>query len=174
MGMPGHAGADGAANRDRPGGGALTDPAIGHERSGDNIAAKQAKMRQQLIERGQMVSQGISYDGFTTHFGVVPVTDVIERKLDRIHQGIAVARRELLKQGKKGLAERIAAFEATYTKAFLERSRLPEAIQLANRALDSYRGIRKQEYFNKFRQLRVVEGCFGWNGRLCGRPIRVC
>ena len=56
---------------------------------------------------------------------------MIERKLDRIHQGIAVARRELLEQGKKGLSERIAAFEATYTKAFLERSRLPEAIQLA-------------------------------------------
>jgi hypothetical protein len=110
-----------------------------HEKVGDKIIAKldpakQAKMRQQLIERGQMVSQEISYDGFTTHFGVVPVTDVIERKLDRIHQGIAVARRELLKQGKKGLSERIAAFEATYTKAFLERSRLPEAIQLAKRA----------------------------------------
>ena len=113
-----------------------------HEKIGDKIVAKldpgkQAKFRQQLIERGQMVSQEISYDGFTVHFGVVPIDDVIERKLDRIHQGIAVARRELLAQGKKGLAERIAAFEATYTKAFLERSRLPQAIELAKKALDA-------------------------------------
>jgi GGDEF domain-containing protein len=113
-----------------------------HEKIGDKIVAKldpskQAKFRQQLIERGQMVSQEISYDGFTVHFGVVPIDDVIERKLDRIHQGIAVARRELLAQGKKGLAERIAAFEATYTKAFLERSRLPQAIELARKALDA-------------------------------------
>ena len=37
--------------------------------------AKQAKMRQQLIERGQLYRSEISYDGYTIHFGVVPVTD---------------------------------------------------------------------------------------------------
>src|ERR1035441_3812759 len=42
------------------------------------------------------------------------------------------------------------------------------------RCLDSYRFIRKQEYFNKFMQLVGVGGCFGWSGRLYGRPIRVC
>jgi len=94
---------------------------------------KQAKMRQQLIERGQFISQKISYDGYTIHFGVVPITDEIERKLDRIHQGVAVMRRELLKQGKKGLSEKVAAFEATYTKAFLDRARASEIIQLAKR-----------------------------------------
>lgn len=47
-------------------------------------------------------------------------------------------------------------------------SDLPEAL------LDSYRFIRKQEYFNKFMQLVGVGGCFGWSGRLYGRPIRVC
>src|ERR1035437_9010285 len=40
--------------------------------------------------------------------------------------------------------------------------------------LDSYRFIRIQEYFNKFMQLVGVGGCFGWSGRLYGRPIRVC
>src|ERR1039458_3628165 len=45
---------------------------------------------------------------------------------------------------------------------------------LAVTALDSYRFIRKQEYFNKFMQLVGVGGCFGWSGRLYGRPIRVC
>jgi hypothetical protein len=40
--------------------------------------------------------------------------------------------------------------------------------------LDSYRFIRKQEYFNKFMQLVGVGGCFGWSGRLYGRPIQVC
>jgi hypothetical protein len=110
-----------------------------HEKVGDKIVAKldpakQAKLREQMVERGQFISQQISYDGFSVHFGVVPVTDVVERKLDRIHQGVAVMKRELLKQGKKGLSERVSAFEATYTKAYLERSRLPEAIQLVKRA----------------------------------------
>jgi hypothetical protein len=36
--------------------------------------------------------------------------------------------------GKKGMAEKAAAFEATYTKSFLERARIPEAIELARKA----------------------------------------
>ena len=45
---------------------------------------------------------------------------------------------------------------------------------LLRKCLDSYRFIRKQEYFNKFMQLVGVGGCFGWSGRLYGRPIQVC
>jgi hypothetical protein len=99
--------------------------------------AKQAKLRQQLIERGQFVSQAISYEGFSAHFGVVPVTDQMKRGLDRIKEGFARARAEFLKRGKKGLAEKVAAFEATYTKAFLERERLPQAIELAKKAREN-------------------------------------
>ena len=95
---------------------------------------KQAKLRAQLIERGQLVSQAISYDGFTAHFGVVPVTDQMKRGLDRIHEGFARAKKQLIDMKKKGLAEKISAFEATYTKAFLERERLPQAIELARKA----------------------------------------
>jgi len=40
--------------------------------------------------------------------------------------------------------------------------------------LDSYRFIRKQEYFNKFKLLGAVERCFGWNDRLCGMQFRAC
>lgn len=95
---------------------------------------KQAKLRQQLIERGQLISQAISYDGFTAHFGVVPISDSMKRGLDRIREGFARARAEFLKKGKKGLAEKTAAFEAVYTKSFLERERLPQAIELARKA----------------------------------------
>lgn len=110
-----------------------------HEKIGDKIVArldpaKQAKLRQQLIERGQFVSQQISYDGFTTHFGIVPVSAEMNRSLNRIHEGISRAKAKLIGDGKKGLADRLSAFEATYTKAYLERSRLPEAVQLARRA----------------------------------------
>lgn len=112
-----------------------------HEKIGDKIVArldpsKQAKLRQQLIDRGQMVSQAISYDGYTAHFGVVPVTDQMKRGLDRIREGFARAQSQLLRMGKKGAAQKAAAFEATYTKAFLERERLPQAIQLAKKAMD--------------------------------------
>jgi hypothetical protein len=110
-----------------------------HEKIGDKIIArldpgKQAKLREQLIERGQFVSQAISYDGYNAHFGVVPVTDSMKRGLDRIREGFERARHELTRQGKPGLAKKAAAFEAVYTKNFLERERLPQAIELAKKA----------------------------------------
>ena len=110
-----------------------------HEKIKDKVVArldpvKQAKLRQQLIERGQLVSQAISYEGFTAHFGVVPVTDAMKRSLDRIREGFARARDQFVKSGKKGMAEKAAAFEATYTKAWLERERIPEAIEVAKKA----------------------------------------
>ena len=110
-----------------------------HEKIGDKIVAKldpakQAKLRQQLIERGQFVSQMISYEGFTTHFGVVPIGDETRVALNRIHEGVSRAKAQLVAAGKKGLADRLSAFEATYTKAFLERSRLPQAIDLIKKA----------------------------------------
>ena len=110
-----------------------------HEKVGDKIIArldpgKQAKLREQLIERGQFVSQAISYDGYTAHFGVVPVTDHMKRGLDRIREGFARARDQFVQMGKPGLARKTAAFEAVYTKNFLERERLPQAIKLAKQA----------------------------------------
>jgi len=110
-----------------------------HEKIGDKVVArldpsKQAKLRQQLVERGQLVSQAISYDGFTAHFGVVPVTDEMKRSLNRIREGFSRAKSQLMQIGKKGLAEKASAFEATYTKAFLERERIPQAIELAKKA----------------------------------------
>lgn len=110
-----------------------------HEKVGDKIVArldpgKQAKLRAQLIERGQFVSQAISYDGYNAHFGVVPVTDSMKRGLDRIREGFARARDQFVRQGKQGLANKTAAFEAVYTKNFLERERLPQAIELAKQA----------------------------------------
>jgi hypothetical protein len=98
---------------------------------------KQAKLRQQLIERGQFISQAISYEGFTAHFGVVPVTDHMKRSLDRIHEGFNRARKFLVDNKKRGLAEMVSAFEATYTKAYLERTRLPEAIEIVRRAREN-------------------------------------
>ena len=110
-----------------------------HEKIGDKIVArldpaKQAKLREQLIERGQFVSQAISYDGYNAHFGVVPVTDHMKRGLDRIREGFSRARDQFVQMGKKGLAQKAAAFEAVYTKNFLERERLPQAIELAKQA----------------------------------------
>ena len=112
-----------------------------HEKVKDKIVArldpaKQAKLRQQLIERGQLVSQAISYEGLTAHFGVVPVTDEMKRGLDRIREGFARARDQLQKMGKKGLAEKAAAFEATYTKAFLEERAYPTGNRIGQRAME--------------------------------------
>ena len=95
---------------------------------------KQAILREQLIARGQLVSQSISYEGYTAHFGVVPVSDRVKFDLDRIREGFSRMRDQLLRAGKKGLAMRVAAFESVYTKNFLERSRIPQAIELIKKA----------------------------------------
>jgi hypothetical protein len=110
-----------------------------HEKIGDKIVArldpgKQAKLREQLIADGRFVSQAISYDGYNAHFGVVPVTDHMKRGLDRIREGFDRARDQFVRMGKQGLARKAAAFEAVYTKNFLERERLPQAIELAKQA----------------------------------------
>ena len=97
---------------------------------------KQEKLRAQLIERGQMISQAISYEGFTAHFGVVPVTNTMMSGLEQIGYGFAKAKDFYTRQGKTAMANRVAAFEATYTKNYLERQRLSQAIDIAKQALD--------------------------------------
>lgn len=101
---------------------------------GELDPGKQAKLREQLVERGQMSSQMISYEGYTAHFGVVPISRAIQIALDDIHEGFSNLRHRLVSQGKKALADRTSAFEATYTKAYLERSRIPQAIELIRKA----------------------------------------
>jgi hypothetical protein len=98
--------------------------------------SRQAKLRQQLIERGQMVSQSISYDGLHVHFGIVPTTLRTMDGLERIRFGFQRARDELIRRGKNALTNKVAAYEATYTKAFLERDRLPQAIELARKGTE--------------------------------------
>ncbi len=73
----------------------------------------------------------------TAHFGVIPVTDSMKRGLDRIREGFSRARSQLLQMGKKELAGQTIGFEARYTKAYLERENLPQAIKIARQGLEA-------------------------------------
>lgn len=97
---------------------------------------KQARFRQQLIQRGQMTSQAISYDGFNTHFGVVPITNAMKNGLGTIATLMERARTKVKLSGGGPSAKSISAYEAQFTKAFLEREMLPQAIDLAKKGID--------------------------------------
>lgn len=75
--------------------------------------------------------------GFTAHLGVVPVTDEMKRGLDRIHEGFARANKQLVDIEKRYLQAEIPGFEAKYTKAYIEREILPQAAEIAKRALEA-------------------------------------
>lgn len=114
-----------------------------YDREGKMVVSRlsphmQAKLRQQLIERGQFISQSISYEGLHAHFGVVPMeaeTIVHLRKIqlafDKLRQWFA----ESIDQ--QHMVKNVSAFQATYTKAFLERSRLKATLELARRGVDA-------------------------------------
>ena len=99
----------------------------------NKISAEESSKRTSGAESAQSVPPAVAR--LTAHFGVVPVTDATKRGLDRIHEGFARAKKQLMDTNKSELAKEIAGFEAKYTKAFIERANLPQAIEVAKRAL---------------------------------------
>lgn len=96
---------------------------------------KQMNLRAQLVERGQMVSQAISYDGFHAHFGVVPVTSQMMTGIDRISVGFDRAKDYYARKGNPAMAKMVSAYEATFLKNYMERQTLPQAIDIAKQAI---------------------------------------
>jgi hypothetical protein len=70
------------------------------------------------------------------HFGVVPVTIDMLRGLERIAVGFEQARTKYNSMGRPEMAKNLSAYEATYTKTFVERQKLPQAVELAKTGLD--------------------------------------
>jgi hypothetical protein len=98
--------------------------------------------------------------GFTAHFGVVPVTDAMKRGLDRIHEGFARAQKHLIDNREESLAAEVAELEAKYTKAFVERESLPQATEIAKRALEAGYQVIVATQTNEQLIHRTLEGNF--------------
>jgi len=94
---------------------------------------KLIKLRSQLIERGQFVSVLKNMEGFNISLAQVPLTPDQEVILANIKKGFDAAADHYTKLGPSGTALLAATRKnaATFTKKWLERIRLPQAIEMA-------------------------------------------
>jgi DNA polymerase III delta prime subunit len=101
--------------------------------SGGNSPKKLIKMRQQLIERGQLAHQNISYDGYRAEFAHVPLTEEHIRGVQNIRTAFNEMENYFHQRGKPQLAAAVRGNGVNFMKSYLERVRLPQVIEVAKR-----------------------------------------
>ncbi|HUK39728.1 MAG TPA: Hint domain-containing homing endonuclease, partial [Candidatus Acidoferrales bacterium] len=101
--------------------------------AGGKAPLRLEKLRQQLIERGQMINIDRNMDGYSAHFGVVPMDGMTAQGLKNIDQALQLAENYFARSGKKGMIQATKAQRTTLAKRWLEYQRLPQAIELAKK-----------------------------------------
>ena len=101
--------------------------------AGGKAPLRLEKLRQQLIERGQMINIDRNMEGYSAHFGVVPMDGVTSQGLKNIDEALNLAERYFERSGKKGMIQAVKAQRTTLAKRWLEYQRLPQAIELARK-----------------------------------------
>lgn len=100
--------------------------------SGGHAPRKLMKLREQLIERGQFINLDRNMDGFSAHFGIVPLTDVQKMEIKNAVKAFAMAENYFAGE-RPGLVRPTRAVMSTYLKNYVERARLPQAIELGKK-----------------------------------------
>lgn len=101
---------------------------------GGNAPRKLVELRQQLIERGQFAQLDRQMDGYKPHFLLAPLTAEDKAGLHAIVESFDIAKDYYARKGKQGLMRSLQGNMVVYMKSYLERRRLPQAIELAKRA----------------------------------------
>lgn len=115
--------------------------------SGGTSARKLEKLRQQLIERGQWQTLHKDMDGVEAHVALVPQTPEVRQGVRNIRTAFAMAMDGFKRSGMSRYLTPTAGHEAIYLKRFIEGARLPEAIDLAKKAIaDGWKPIIFSEY----------------------------
>jgi hypothetical protein len=96
---------------------------------------KLAKLREQLIERGQMINMDRNMEGYHPHFGVVPMSAEGRQRLRDAVQAFSIAQDYYQGRGKSRMVMATIGNAKTYIKNLLERERLPQVIELAKKGL---------------------------------------
>ena len=109
---------------------------------GGNAPRKLVTLRQQLIERGQFAQLDRNMEGYYPHFLLAPLSVEEKQGLRNIEQAFGIAKDYYARKGKKGLMRSLQGNMVVYMKSYLERTRLPQAIELAKRAeKEGYKAI---------------------------------
>lgn len=93
------------------------------------------KLRQQLIERGQWQTLHRDMDGVSAHVAMVEMTPEVRQNIDQIRSVFRTVADIFKQQGKSRMAMVAAAHEVIYLKRYVESARLPEALDLTERAI---------------------------------------
>jgi hypothetical protein len=101
--------------------------------AGGNAPMRLEKLRQQLIERGQMINIDRDMNGYSAHFGKVPMDAKTEQGLDRISSALQMAENFFRMNGRNAMVRAVRAQTTTLAKRWLESSRLPQAIELGKK-----------------------------------------
>jgi hypothetical protein len=96
---------------------------------------KLEKLREQLIQRGQMINMDRNMEGYHPHFGVVPLSAEGRQRLRDAVQAFSIAQDYYQGRGKSRMVMATIGNAKTYIKNLLERERLPEVIELAKKGL---------------------------------------
>lgn len=101
--------------------------------AGGRVPMKLSKLRQQLIERGQMISLDRQMEGYAAHFGVVPMDSATAQGVKNIAEAMKLAERYFQSIGRLGKIRPTKAQAVTLAKRWLEWQRLPHAIELGKK-----------------------------------------
>ena len=95
---------------------------------------KMAKLRSQLLERGQYTNWDKNMAGFEAHFGMVPMDGQVREGIGNILRAFGMAEDYFVRHNKGGMIRAVRGNQATFLKNYLERSRLDKAISIAKDA----------------------------------------
>jgi len=101
--------------------------------AGGAAPARLEKLRQQLIERGQFINIDRNMDGYSAHFGKVPMDGVTAKGLRDIDKALQLAENYFAASKRKGMIATTKAQRVTLAKRWLEFQRLPQAIELGKK-----------------------------------------
>lgn len=115
--------------------------------TGGYAPKKLMKLRQQLIERGQWVSLHRDLEGVSAHVAMVEQTPEVQAGIQKVRDVFATARRIFQEQGKSSMARAAQAQEVIYLKRYIESARLPQALDMAKKAMaDGWNPVIYSEY----------------------------
>ncbi len=134
---------------------------------------KLAKLRAQLIERGQMIDWPRDMRGFSVDFSIVPLTEDQRRGIGQINAAYELAERYFERHGLRNMIMAAKGNRVTYTKNFLERSRLHAAIEIGKKLeQQGWRVIFFSENKKEVTQIhRFLEDADAWSGGEISRLI---
>jgi hypothetical protein len=94
---------------------------------------KLAALRQELVNRGMMVNMDRDMRGYDVNFAIAPLSQENQQSVRNIVKGFNLAADYFSRKGFGNMVMGVKGNAVTFMKSYLERARLPEAIELGKK-----------------------------------------